>query len=472
MRPRQPSKTQSEDLFRSRLDAILDARHELVRLVRLIDWGRFEAAFGGLYVDQKGRPALPTRLLVGLHLLQHAKGLSDEAVCAAWLENPYMQYFCGETFFQHKLPLDRSSMTRWRGRIGKDKLELLLAETLAAAQRAEAVDPTKFQRVILDTTAQTKAVAHPTDSHLLLRAIVWLNRFARRHGVTLRQSFIRLAVRSRREAARLIHTGGHKQALREIRRLRTYTGRLYRDIARKIQGQPHLEDVFAPVAEPILRLLAQKQTDKSKIYALHAPEVECIAKGKARTRYEFGVKASIAVINTQTKHTLPPRRPGDKPIVLGAGLFVVGAMALPGLPYDGHTIQSQIDQVQRLTGVKVQRAYVDKGYRGHGLKNPEVYISQTRGIASPTIKRELRRRSAVEPVIGHLKLDGKLERHWLQGEHGDAVNVLLVAAGHNIRLLLNWLRLLLCAPILAMFAALAAALANDSASIEHRYAVP
>jgi len=467
MRPKKPNKTRSEDLFRSRLDAILDDRHELVRLAKLIDWGRFEAAFGDLYVDQKGRPALPTRLLVGLHLLQHAKGLSDEAVCAAWLENPYMQSFCGETFFQHKLPLDRSSMTRWRGRIGKDKLELLLAETLAAAVRAEAVDPAKFGRVTLDTTAQTKAVAHPTDSHLLLRAIVWLNRFARRHGVGLRQSFIRLAVRSRREAARLIHTGGHKQALREIRRLRIFTGRLYRDIARKIEGQPHLEQAFAPVAEPILRLLAQKQNDKNKIYALHAPEVECIAKGKARARYEFGVKASIAVINSQTQHTLPPRRPGDKPIVLGGGQFVVGAMALPGLPYDGRTIRSQIDQIQRLTGAPVQRIYVDKGYRGHGLKDPdlEIYLSQTRGIASPTIKRELRRRSAIEPIIGHLKLDGKLERHWLQGVHGDAINVLLVAAGHNIRLLLAWLRVL-CAFILATLAVLA----KHRTSIERCYA--
>ena len=283
MRPRPPLKTPSQDLFRSRLDAILDDRHELVRLGKLIDWDRFDAAFGQLYVDKRGRPGLPTRLMAGLHLLQHAKGLSDDAVCAAWLENPYYQHFCGEVFFEHQLPLDRSSMSRWRARLGKDKLELLLAETLAAAQRANAVDSAKFERVTIDSTAQTKAIAHPTDSGLLLRAVEWLNRFARVNGLVLRQSFSRLAVRARREVSRLIHGKGHKQALREIRRMRTYVGRLLRDIARKIAGHADLEQAFAPVAEPIARLLAQKTGDRNKIYALHAPEVEYIAKGKART---------------------------------------------------------------------------------------------------------------------------------------------------------------------------------------------
>ena len=178
MRPKTPPETSTDDLFRSRLDAIIDERHELVRLAGLIDWQRFEEAFGSLYVEHKGRPGLPTRLMVGLHLMQHAKGLSDEAVCAEWLENPYMQYFCGETYFQHKLPLERSSMSRWRGRIGAQRLEELLAETLAAARRAKAVDTGKLERVSVDTTAQTKAIAHPTDSHLLLRAVEWLNGFA------------------------------------------------------------------------------------------------------------------------------------------------------------------------------------------------------------------------------------------------------------------------------------------------------
>jgi transposase, IS5 family len=164
--------------------------------------------------------------------------------------------------------------------------------------------------------------------------------------------------------------------------MRTYAGRLYRDIERKIAGDWQLQEAFRPVAEPIARLLTQNKQDRQKIYARHAPEVECMAKGKARTRFEFGVKASFVVINAHAK----------------GGQFVVGAMACPGLPYDGHTTKNQLAQVERLTGVRVKRAYVDKGYRGHALAQPDVYISQTRGLPSPTIKRELRRRSAIEPA--------------------------------------------------------------------------
>ena len=153
-----------------------------MKLAGLIDWSRFDEAYGRFY-HQKGRPGLPTRLMAGLHLLKHMDGLSDEAVCARWVENPYWQYFCGEQHFRHKLPFDRSSMTRWRGRIGPDKLELLLAETLSVALRTNAVTPQACERVTLDTTVQTKAIAHPTDSHLLLRGIEWLGRLAKQHGL-------------------------------------------------------------------------------------------------------------------------------------------------------------------------------------------------------------------------------------------------------------------------------------------------
>ena len=436
MRPKPiPTPTRGEaDMFRNRLDNMIDMRHELARLAGLIDWRRFDEAFGGLYAE-KGRPGLPTRLMVGLHLLKHARGVSDEQVCAQWIENAYFQFFCGETYFQTRLPLDRTSMSVWRGRIGADKLEVLLAETLAAATRAKAVDRSQMQRVTIDTTAQTKAVAHPTDSHLLLRAIEWLNKLAKKQGVNLRQSYLRLATRARREVGRLIHGRGHKQAMRFLRKMRTWAGRLVRDIERKIEGQAELREACAPKLERVKQLLAQKPDDKGKIYALHAPEVECIAKGKARTRYEFGVKVSIAVTNARAD----------------GGQFVVGIRAVPGLPYDGHTLRDQIAQVERLTGMAVTRAYVDKGYRGHGLASPDIHVSQSMAKRTPTIKRERRRRSAIEPIIGHAKSDGLLERNHLAGATGDAINAILVGAGHNIRLLLAWLRSLLLL-ILALIA--------------------
>ncbi len=427
MRPKQPE-APSDDLFRSSLEAIIDPSHELVQLSSLIDWDRFDDAFGTHYHDRKGRHGLPTRLMAGLHLLKHMKGFSDDETCAAWLENPYFQAFCGETHFQHRLPFDRSSLTRWRQRIGAGDLEALLAETIAVAVKTKAVSERQLERITVDTTVQTKAVAHPTDSHLILRAIEWLNRAATRHSIKLRQSFLRLATWARREVARLLHTGGHKQGLRCIRKMRTWLGRLIRDIRRKIAGDPALEAAFATVLERAERILGQQPGDKGKLYALHAPEVECIGKGKARTRYEFGCKTSLATTNERCK----------------GGQFVLGAMALPGNPYDGHSLAGQIDQVARLTGTSVARAYVDRGYRGHKIERDglDITISHTRGITSPTVRREMRRRSGIEPVIGHLKEDGHLERNHLAGSEGDAINAILCAAGHNMRLLARWIRLL------------------------------
>jgi IS5 family transposase len=437
MPPKKPVRTEHE-LFRSRLENMIDMEHALVKLAGLIDWSRFDEAYGRFYT-QKGRPGLPTRLTAGLHLLKHMEGLSDEAICARWVENPYYQFFCGEQFFRHKLVLDRSSMTRWRGRIGADKLELLLAETLSVAMRTQAVTPQACERVTVDTTVQTKAVAHPTDSHLLMRAIEWLNRLAKKHRIKLRQSFLRVGRQARRDVSRLIHGRGHKQAMRWVRKLGTWLGRLDRDIARKIAGNDVLEAAFAETRERVARILAQRSGDTDKLYAFHAPEVECIAKGKARTKYEFGVKTSIAVTNART----------------AGGQFIVGMQALPGNPYDGHTLTGQIEQVERLTGVTVERAYVDRGYRGHkhGGK-AKVYITHTRGITSPTVKRELRRRNAIEPIIGHTKSDGLLERNHLAGATGDAINAILVAAGHNLRLLVAWLTALLRALIMALFPAM------------------
>ncbi len=428
MRPKK-SAPSSHDLFRSSLEAILDPDHELIRLAGLIDWERFDDAFGAYYHDRKGRRGLRTRLMAGLHLLKHMKGLSDEEVCATWLENPYFQAFCGETHFRHRLPFDRSSMTRWRKRIGAEALELLLAETISVAAKTGAVNDRQLERVTVDTTVQTKAVAHPTDSHLLLRAAEWLVRLAKRHGVKLRQSFARLMVQARREAARLMHTGGHKQGLRWLKKMRTWLGRLIRDIRRKIAGNPDLEAAFETTLERAEQVLTQAPKDKDKLYALHAPEVECIGKGKPRTRYEFGVKASFATTNERCK----------------GGQFVLGARALPGNPYDGHTLAAQIDQVTKLTGVDVKRAYADRGYRGHGVERDglDITLSHTRGITSPTIRREMRRRNGIEPIIGHTKDDGLLERNHLAGTDGDAINVILCAAGHNMRLLARWLRLLL-----------------------------
>ena len=146
MKPRKLSAEQ-DDLLRARLVEMIDMRHELVKLAALIDWDIFEREWAGFFPSHTGRPANPPRLVAGLCYLQHAFALSDEAVVAGWAENPYWQYFCGETFFQHRQPIDPSSLTRWRKRIGEEGVEWLLTQTIEAGKRAGTVKGNDLKRV-------------------------------------------------------------------------------------------------------------------------------------------------------------------------------------------------------------------------------------------------------------------------------------------------------------------------------------
>ena len=448
MRPKQQKTTGEGDLFRARLDQIIDMKHELVQLAGRLDWGWLDAEIAPLYSDN-GRPAVATRFVLGLLLLKHVYALSDEGVCERWVYDPYFQYFTGEEFFQHVFPHERSDLSHWRKRLGP-KLELLLAESLRVAHAAGALRTKDLQRVTVDTTVQPKAITFPTDAKLLHAAIRGLNRLACRHGVRLRQSYLRVAKRAAMMAGRYAHAKQFNRHRRELRLLRSRLGRIVRDIRRKIAGRPELETVFERPLMKAAQIRSQQQRQRGwKLYSFHAPEVECIGKGKASAPYEFGVKASIVTTNR--------RAPG--------GQFVLHAAALPGNPYDGHTLRDMIAATERLTGCSIERAYVDKGYRGHDTENPHrVFISgQKRGVFG-VIKRELRRRSAIEAVIGHLKTDGHLGRCHLKGSEGDAANAVLSAAGHNLRLILAWLRALLCLILAALREPLSASPLLKSAS--------
>jgi len=427
MRPKKHETAGSNDLFRARLEQIINLKHQLVQLAGKIDWDFIDGEIAPLYSD-KGRPGIPTRFAIGLLLLKHIYGLSDEGVCERWVYDPYFQHFTGEEFFQHAFPHERSDLSHWRKRLG-DKLELLLAESLRVAHDSGALRTRDLKRVTVDTTVQPKAITFPTDAKLLHAAIRGLNRLARRHGVRLRQSYLRVAQRAAMMAGRYAHAKQFNRHHRQLRLLRTRLGRLIRDIRRKIAGQDQIEAVFAVPLSRASQIRSQQQRRRGwKLYSFHAPEVECIGRGKASAPYEFGVKASIVTTNA--------RAPG--------GQFVLHAKALPGNPYDGHTLRTVIEDTQKLTGCEIERAYVDKGYRGHDAPNPRsVFISgQKRGVFG-VIKREQRRRSAIEPVIGHMKAEGHLGRCYLKGRAGDAANAILTAVGHNLRRVLAWLRKLL-----------------------------
>ncbi|WP_159347817.1 IS5 family transposase [Roseomonas harenae] len=427
---------EQDDLLRPRLVDMIDGRHELVRLAALMDWGWFEREWAGFFPAQEGRPATDPRLVAGLMYLQHAYGLSDEAVLARWVENPYFQHFTGEVFFQHRAPIHPSSLSRWRGRIGEEGVEWLLTKTIEAGRASGALSERSLAEIAVDTTVMEKAIAHLTDSRLYEKARRSLVALAGRAGITLRQNYNRLAPRLAARAGRHAHARQFRRMRKVLRTLKGYTGRVLRDIGRKIGAVPdeRLRTRIEQRMALVTRLLRQTPKAPNKIYALHEPEVDCISKGKARIRYEFGTKVSIAT-------TL-------------AGGFVVGMRSMPGNPYDGHTLPDTLQQVETLTGQLPSLAVVDRGYRGHGVQGTRVLISGTRRGLTPRLTRLLRRRSAIEPEIGHMKTDGRLARCALRGTLGDALYAVLCGCGHNIRKILAHLRALLAALIASLIQAI------------------
>ena len=429
----------SEDLFRRRLDNLIDLRHPLVKLAGRMAWDALGEALAGTLPPEPegaGRPALPIRLMAGLLYLKHAYDLSDEAVCERWLENPYWQFFTGEVFFQARLPCDASSLVRWRQRLGESGIEELLAQTIAAAQVMQAIAPRELERVIVDTTVQEKAMAFPTDSRLLEVARQKLVVLAGRHGIALRQSYEREGPKLRRRAGGYAHAKQYKRMRRVLRRQRTLLGRVIRDIRRKLDGADESARVaLAPWLDRAERIHTQRPKDKGKLYALHAPEVECIGKGKARQPYEFGVKVGLAITARQ-------------------GL-IVGARSFPGNPYDGDTLAEQLEQVAILTDRPVRTVIVDLGFRGRSIKGVDIlHRGKAKGLTRNQW-RWVKRRQAIEPIIGHVKDDCGMRRCRLKGPLGDAMHAVLCASGYNLRWLLRWITAF-CAVVQASLLAIAA----------------
>jgi transposase, IS5 family len=419
MRPKKPVVRPQNELFHPRLEVICNPSHPLVKLADRIDWDGLDEQIAPLYADE-GRPATATRMMIGLTLLQSLYKLSEDDVVNRWPENPYWQYLCGETFFQHRRPIVRSGLSKWRKRIKSKGMEALLQQTLTVGLASGAVKPTSLKRVSVDTTVQPKAIAHPTDAKLLNRSRERLVRLAKKQGVALRQSYQRKGPQAVLKAGRYAHARQTQRMRKQIKSLRTYLGRVIRDIERKVQKLP--EDLRQEL-HLAKRLHTQQRSDSNKLYSLHEPHVACISKGKAHKKYEFGNKVSVCVTNREG--------------------FILGAQGLEGNPYDGHTLKDALDQVTELTGVKPQRCYVDRGYRGHGVTDTEVFLSNQKRKVTPTIKREMKRRSAIEAVIGHQKTEGSLGWNRLRGVLGDQINALMAAIGYNLRLILKALSFLL-----------------------------
>jgi IS5 family transposase len=401
------------DLFGARLEDLLDSTHPLYTLANRINWQRFDSKFGAHFAESAGRPALPTRLVVGLEYLKYTFNESDESVVAKFIENPYWQFFCGLEHFTHKFPCHPTSLVKWRTRVGFKGCEDMLAETIEVAKKSDLTTQEELSEVNIDTTVQPKAIAYPRDSRLLDTARRAIVRQAGKLGIKLKQSYVRLGRKALLSHARAMHKGEKKLAKRQLRKLGTYLGRVFRDFEKKLQEKtPAVVRLLGIVG----KIFAQKKKSKNKIYSVHAPEVVFIAKGKARVKYEFGSKVSVS---TAAK-----------------GSWVVGVNSFESNPFDGHTIPDVLCQIKSITGSYPKSAYCDRGYQGSAghIFSTQVYVQgKSSKNESDAVKKKLHRRARIEPIIGHLKNGHRLGRNFLSGTRGDQINAVMAGCGFNMR---------------------------------------
>ena len=422
-----PNQDQS-DLFRNRLTSIISLDHELSRLAEEIDWECIDAELDGYYA-REGRPSIPVRTMVGMLLLKRMYDQSDESVLARWVENPYWQYFTGETYFQHRPPFDPTDFVYFRKRVGEAGMEKILSLTVRLHCGSEVEE-----EVLVDTTVQEKNVTFPTDTKLALKIINYCWAYGDREGVEWRQSYRFVVKRLRLATYNGSHPRRRRGARRAQRKLRTIAGRLVRDLRRKLSAEALA--YYTETLDLFEQVLGQRRGTKNKRYSLHEPAVWCIAKGKVHKKYEFGCKVSVA-------------RTALSGIVVGMKSFV-------GNPYDGDTLAPALAQVERVRedagGERPRIAVVDRGYRGRKYLNGTDVLIPGRGTKEQTYyekqkqRKRFRRRAGIEPVIGHLKEDHRMRRNFLSGELGDAVNCLLAGAAFNMMKRLNQLKMM---PIMA-----------------------
>jgi transposase, IS5 family len=406
-------KTPQLDMFKVPLKQFIQESHKLVKLTRQMEWDSLEEELGVFYCLDNGRPGVPIRTVSGMLLLKRMFDESDESVIERWTENPYWQYFCGETYFQHEPPFDRTELIKFRKRIGEKGAEILLKMSILLFPKKEVQE----KEVLIDTTVQEKNITYPTDVKLQKKIIEKCRKIAKDEGVQLRQTY-------KRELNRPAFPQPpkrKKKARAAARRIKVIAGKVYRDLCRKLDDgqQKHYSKLFRVFD----RVLEQQKDGKDKIYSIYQPHVKCIAKGKEAKKYEFGNKSSIA----KTKNS---------------GI-IIGALAFSENIYDGDTLSPQLKQVERLTGKMPKYGIVDRGYRGRkkieGVKilTPgKLAASATRNLIQKT-RKQFRARAGIEPVIGHIKRDHRMWRNFLLDEDGDKINTILAATGFNLRKMLQ-----------------------------------
>jgi len=408
------------EMFKVPLKHFIKENHELVLLSKKINWEQLESELSIYYCDDNGRPCIPIRTIAGIVLLKRIFDESDESVLDRWTENPYWQYFCGEVYFQHELPFDRTELIKFRKRIGEEGSEQLLKMSVQLFPKKE------FQEdeVLIDTTVQEKNITFPTDVKLQKKIIEKCRKIADKEGIELRQTYKRELKQLMIDQRFHSHPRRRKKARAAARRIKVIAGRVVRDVERKMDNNQ--KEKYAPQLDIFNKVLTQQRNSSDKVYSIHRPHVKCIAKGKEAKKYEFGNKSSIA----KTKKS---------------GI-IVGAMAFIDNLYDGDTLLPQLKQTERITGHKPKVGITDRGYKGRKVVNgvqiiiPAKLPASANNYQKQKARKRFRARAGIEPIIGHLKQDHRMSRNYLLDEQGDLVNTLLAAAGFNLRKMLQRLK--------------------------------
>ena len=407
-------KQQQRSLFLS-LSDMLNQKHPLFILSNVINWKQFEDSFTPLYCEDNGRPGKPIRLMVGLLILKHLRNVSDESVVEQWSENNYYQYLCGESMFVPNVPCEASELVHFRNRIGEAGIELILKESI----RINGKD-SNDSNVSVDTTVQEKNITFPTDAKLHRKIIDKCKKIAEKEELSIRQTYTQTLKKLGIDQRFRNHPKNKSKARKADKKVKTIAGRLVRELERNLPPNSiHQNEITL-----YKQILNQKRSDKNKIYSIHEPDVQCISKGKEHKKYEFGNKVSI--VYTQSTGV------------------IVGAMGFRN-PYDGHTLQQVLDQSENLLGQpSIKTATTDRGYRGVAkindivIQTPKKFNSKNQTkYQQNKLKKHFHRRAAIEPIIGHLKTDHRLNRNFYKGIVGDNINIMLAAAAFNIKRMMN-----------------------------------
>lgn len=415
------SPVNQSELFRPMMLDYIDNHHELVLLANKIDWKYFEKEFEPLY-SKVGNASHPIRFMVGCLLLKHLYNLGDETLAQAWVMNPYMQYFCGSIFFEHEFPCDPSNFVHFRKRIGEKGIGQIFAYSIRLHEPKE----NKTEYVLSDTTVQENNTTFPTDAKLCKKVIDYCNKIAKNEGIKQRQRYTKISKQLLRNTYNSKHPKRAKVARKSQRHLKTIALRLIRELDRKLSSEQ--QQKYKRMLEICSKAVTQKKDDKEKVYSIHKSFTRCIAKGKAHKQYEFGNK--IGLITTAHK---------EVKIIKAIKAFI-------DTPYDGHTIEPLLEQMETNYQKLPKELVYDRGGRGKSeIKGVKISIPDTpkkkdTAYQKREKRKKFRSRAAIEPIIGHLKTDFRMAQNYYHGEAGPQINAFLAATAWNLKKLMKLLK--------------------------------